>query len=69
MNVLDPIMQTALLTGFAQIDKPLEPICLTVSCDYPDLPTLGIYSSCEDVTETATQTCQQIPFNLTPGQP
>ncbi|KAI9927475.1 hypothetical protein ASPWEDRAFT_71908 [Aspergillus wentii DTO 134E9] len=58
-------MQTAMLTGLVGINKPLEPICPTSNCDYPDLSTLGICSLCDDVTEKATQTCLPISSNST----
>lgn len=62
VNVLDPTLQTALLTGLAQVNTPLEPICLSAHCDYPDITTLGICSSCEDATDTATQICRPMTF-------
>ncbi|KAI9929323.1 hypothetical protein ASPWEDRAFT_28805 [Aspergillus wentii DTO 134E9] len=55
---LDPTMQTAILSGLAQINRPLEPGCSSSHCEYPDFATLGVCSHCDDVTEGTIQTCQ-----------
>ncbi|KAJ5288724.1 hypothetical protein N7478_001754 [Penicillium angulare] len=65
VSILDPTLQTAILTGLAQVNTPLEPICPSSHCEYPDFSTLGICSSCEDVTEAATQICRPFSFNET----
>lgn len=57
---LEPTMQTAILTGLARINTPLQPNCPTVHCDYPDFVTLGICTQCEDVTEKTVQTCHPL---------
>ncbi|KAL1853391.1 hypothetical protein Plec18170_005388 [Paecilomyces lecythidis] len=57
---LEPTMQTAILTGLARINTPLEAICPTAHCDYPDFVTLGICTQCEDITEKTVQTCQPL---------
>ncbi|OQE16488.1 hypothetical protein PENFLA_c027G03776 [Penicillium flavigenum] len=58
---MDHTMQIAMFNGLTQTNAPLEAICPSESCDYPDFTTLGICSSCENVTETATQDCRPIP--------
>ncbi|KAJ5374798.1 hypothetical protein N7517_006804 [Penicillium concentricum] len=58
---MDDTMQIAMFNGLARTSVPLDPICPSESCDYPEFTTLGICASCEDVTETATQDCRPIP--------
>lgn len=65
VEILDLTLQTAILTGLAQVNTPLEPVCPSPRCEYPDFSTLGICSSCEDVTDTAAQICQSFSFNET----
>lgn len=57
---VDPNMLRAILSGLSQSSSPLEPICLTGDCDYPDFTSLGICSNCEDVTTKATQVCEMM---------
>jgi Protein of unknown function (DUF3176). len=62
-GVLDPTMQSALLNGLARINSPLDPVCPSASCTYPDFASLGICSKCEDITKDAIQTCKPIAEN------
>lgn len=62
-GVLDPTMQSALLTGLARINSPLDPMCPSSSCAYPGFTSLGICSKCEDITKDAIQTCRPIAEN------
>ncbi|KAJ6190414.1 hypothetical protein N7519_000435 [Penicillium mononematosum] len=39
---MDPTMQIAMFNGLTQTNAPLDPICPSESCDYPDFTTLGI---------------------------
>lgn len=57
---MDHTMQPAVFNGLAQINIPLNAKCPSESCHYPDFTTLGICTSCEDVTEAATQDCRPI---------
>ncbi|CAG8134534.1 unnamed protein product [Penicillium nalgiovense] len=58
---MDHTMQTAMFNGLTQTNAPLEASCPSEYCDYPDFTTLGICTSCENITETATQVCRPIP--------
>lgn len=58
--IMDPIMQTAMLTGLAGVSDPLRPTCSTPRCEFPDFSTLGMCGSCQDVTNQTVQTCQPL---------
>ncbi|KAJ5647730.1 hypothetical protein N7490_004102 [Penicillium lividum] len=65
----DPNMLKAILSGLSQTSSPLEPICSTGDCDYPNFVSLGICSKCEDVTTKTTQVCEMtstMPGSKTP---
>lgn len=58
---LDPNMQLAVLNGLAQKGTALDPKCPSSRCEYPEFATLGICSTCQDVTEESNQTCVSVP--------
>lgn len=54
---LDAPLLVAILSGLSLQNKPLDPVCTTGRCRYPDFVSLGICSDCIDVTQQTTQKC------------
>jgi hypothetical protein len=54
---LDAPLLVAILSGLSLQNKPLDPVCTTGRCRYPDFVSLGICSDCFDVTQQTTQKC------------
>lgn len=50
-------MQIAIMRGLSGVYSHLEPHCPSRTCDYSDFVSLGICSSCEDVTSQSRQDC------------
>ncbi|PKY08257.1 hypothetical protein P168DRAFT_308339 [Aspergillus campestris IBT 28561] len=55
---LPPTLFTAIISGLMQTQRPLEPQCNALSCDFPEFVALGMCSKCEDVTARTDQKCQ-----------
>ncbi|KAJ5609600.1 hypothetical protein N7528_010167 [Penicillium herquei] len=74
VNALDPNLISAVVSGVAQTSSPLEPTCTSGDCTFGEFVSLGICSTCDDMTAKATQTCHvptddpyaDSPFNVTP---
>ncbi|KAJ5709116.1 hypothetical protein N7493_010450 [Penicillium malachiteum] len=74
VSALDPNLISAVVSGVAQTSSPLEPICTSGDCTFGEFVSLGICSSCDDMTVQAAQTCHvptddpyaDSPFNVTP---
>jgi hypothetical protein len=54
---MEPSMLEAIVSGLGGKSAGLEPVCPTGDCEYPVFVSLGICSSCEDVTAKSTQIC------------
>ncbi|KAJ5203343.1 hypothetical protein N7449_005422 [Penicillium cf. viridicatum] len=54
---MEPDMVEAIVSGLGGKSTGLEPVCPTGDCEYPVFVSLGICSSCEDVTAKSTQIC------------
>ena len=57
LSQVEPTLQVAIMGGLTQTSTPLEPDCSSGTRDYPDFVSLGVCSSCEDITEAAAQSC------------
>lgn len=49
---LDPPMEAAMYQGVFNSSTPVRPVCSTGNCTFPEFSTLGVCSSCEDVSHT-----------------
>lgn len=56
-DVVPVAMQIAIVRGLSGLYNHLDPVCSSGTCDYPDFVSLGICSSCEDVTSQSHQAC------------
>ncbi|BCR95402.1 DUF3176 domain-containing protein [Aspergillus luchuensis] len=61
---VDPDMLEAIISGLGGQSTGLEPFCSTGDCEYPDFISLGICSSCSDVTAASTQLCTLAPYSV-----
>ncbi|KAJ5735627.1 uncharacterized protein N7483_000752 [Penicillium malachiteum] len=74
VSALDPNIISAVVSGIAQTNSALEPRCTSGDCRFPEFVTLGVCSTCDDMTAQAVQTCHvptdnpyaSGPFNVTP---
>ena len=57
---LAPMLQLATLNGLGRPQQPVEPVCTSTKCEYPDFVTMGICNRCEDVTTQASQSCKPL---------
>lgn len=64
-GIRDPGMTASIATALFTGPLPLEFHCPSANCTYPDFTTLGVSSTCFDVTEQTTRNCTD---NLYSGQ-
>ncbi|KAH7081066.1 hypothetical protein FB567DRAFT_595379 [Paraphoma chrysanthemicola] len=54
---VDWAMQGAVMNGLYTLDSPVSFTCMTANCTWPTFYTIGICSSCTNVTEKVNATC------------
>ncbi|KAJ8117992.1 hypothetical protein OPT61_g922 [Boeremia exigua] len=55
---MGPKMQGAMLNGLFNLSSPIEFACSTGNCQWDDFSTLGVASTCQNVTSTSKILCQ-----------
>ncbi|KAK2764506.1 hypothetical protein FQN54_009201 [Arachnomyces sp. PD_36] len=61
--------KTAILTGLAEVNTPLEPVCPSGNCEYPGFVTIGFCSRCVDVTNDTERDCGRLVKTSLPTDP
>ncbi|KAH7066808.1 hypothetical protein BKA63DRAFT_128162 [Paraphoma chrysanthemicola] len=56
---VDWAMQGAVMNGLYTLDSPVSFTCMTANCTWPTFYTIGICSSCTNVTEKVNATCSR----------
>lgn len=55
---MGPKMQGAILNGLFNLSSPIQFACSTGNCQWDDFSTLGVASSCQNVTSTSIISCR-----------